>query len=824
VSYIEQSQMTKKDVSLSGVANGTLPLKVVIVPRFLISIIEQSNPVSGAINTLTVNLMTDVTFGSGSTVTISGLTGSQTADTATLAINSTSNCFRAAGVWTKVSGQLVLTASGLVSAGKPVVVTFSLINPATKQTSPRVMVEAEMKDGLGAALGSIFPLEMKKPGTESRSLLQNLARSCGVDGRQACSAAQSSVANGGEASRAVDNNIDTLWGGGSVTHTNDEAYPWWMVDFGRQVKISGLRVYNRGDCCQEYLQGFTVYIGNSSLGTLGNTDQDTKVRLVFSEPVTARYVRILPQTWSNHISMRAGLLLGQDIEVVPYARLQYSSTWDNNAKGTGHGQGMLDSPQAWSAGANDLNQWIQMDAGQVKTINGVVTQGRNGAGNHGMQFVRSCSIQTSIDGSTWRYEGIIQSSSNAACATYQNAPMVAPFWKDIMCPTPLTGRYLYIHSLQGPRLMLAEVQVYGEGFRTPDLHGVANGAHPLEVVVPGFSVKYIQQSTPSTSANNTLIVTLTANCNLGSGSTVTITGLTGSQTSDTSSLPVTSTRSQFGTKGNWAQTAGILVLTASHVVTSGLPVVLTFTLINPAMSQTSPPVRVGAVIVNRGIVIGSIDAELMTLRTESLYGVIKGYNPLQVLRPAFTLKSIEQSTFFAGASNTITMTLRTNYRLASGSTVTITGLTGSQTASSSSLPITSTYNQLGTSGEWEKESGTLKLTVSALGSFSHCGTNGYVCGGHPRGEESYCSYWSGNSACDGSGSCRSPAVCVQSMIIEDSIYTLTFDLINPETSQPSPEVRVLAEIKNAGSIVSYIEQSQMTKKGFSPQETCDSRM
>ena len=171
--------------------------------------------------------------------------------------------------------------------------------------------------------------------------------------------------------------------------------------------------------------------------------------------------------------------------------------------------------------------------------------------------------------------------------------------------------------------------------------------------------------------------------------------------------------------------------------------------------------------------MGSIDAELMTLRTDSLYGVVNGYNPLQVLRPVFTIKSIEQSTVFAGASNTITVSLRTNYRLASGSTVTIMGLTGSQTASSLSLPITSTYNQLGTSGEWEKESGTLKLMVSAQGSFSHCGGNGFWCW-QSRGEESYCSGWSGNSACDGSERCRTPAVCVQSVIIEDSIYTLTW--------------------------------------------------
>jgi hypothetical protein len=148
-----------------------------------------------------------------------------------------------------------------------------------------------------------------------------------VDGTQACIAAQSSAYShgGGQASRAVDNNMNTSWDGGSVTHTGEESSPWWMVDFERQVTISGLRVYNRGDCCHEWLQGFGVYIGNSTLGTVG---------------------------------------------------------------------------------------------------------------------------------------------SNAACATSQDAPMVSPFWKDVGCLMPLTGRYLYIHS-STRFLMLAEVQVYGEGFLQP---------------------------------------------------------------------------------------------------------------------------------------------------------------------------------------------------------------------------------------------------------------------------------------------------------------------------------------------------------------------
>jgi hypothetical protein len=135
----------------------------------------------------------------------------------------------------------------------------------------------------------------------------------------------------------------------------------------------------------------------------GNTDRSTKVTVVFTDPPTARYVRIRPRTWNEYISMRAGLLIGQATEVVPYERLEYSSTSGNNVKGTGLGQGMLDSPMAWCAGSNDLNQnqWIQMDAGQVKVINGVVTQGRQDYDHGERQWVTSYFIETSSDGNAW---------------------------------------------------------------------------------------------------------------------------------------------------------------------------------------------------------------------------------------------------------------------------------------------------------------------------------------------------------------------------------------------------------------------------------------
>ena len=43
-----------------------------------------------------------------------------------------------------------------------------------------------------------------------------------------------------------------------------------------------------------------------------------------------------------------------------YTAIKYSSVWANDPVGRGHGQGRLNSPQAWSAGANTPGQWLQV--------------------------------------------------------------------------------------------------------------------------------------------------------------------------------------------------------------------------------------------------------------------------------------------------------------------------------------------------------------------------------------------------------------------------------------------------------------------------------
>jgi len=70
-------------------------------------------------------------------------------------------------------------------------------------------------------------------------------------------ATQSSVYGGGEAGRAIDGNVDGVFGSNSVTHTNNER-AWWQVKLKQAVKVRRVAVWNRVDCCQERLQNYDV--------------------------------------------------------------------------------------------------------------------------------------------------------------------------------------------------------------------------------------------------------------------------------------------------------------------------------------------------------------------------------------------------------------------------------------------------------------------------------------------------------------------------------------------------------------------------------------
>lgn len=110
-------------------------------------------------------------------------------------------------------------------------------------------------------------------------------------------ASQSSIAYGGEASRAVDGNRDNAWNHRSVTHTDFQDHSWWKVDLEKEESVGTVRIYNRGDGnVANRLSNFDVILldkdGNEAARQhVDSLNNQPTVDVQFSG-VDARYVKI----------------------------------------------------------------------------------------------------------------------------------------------------------------------------------------------------------------------------------------------------------------------------------------------------------------------------------------------------------------------------------------------------------------------------------------------------------------------------------------------------------------------------------------------------
>lgn len=79
---------------------------------------------------------------------------------------------------------------------------------------------------------------------------------------------QSSTHEKGEAKKAIDGNTEQDFNKGSVSHTNEEEDPWLVVDLGEVKDISTIKLFNRGDCCGDRLNGFTIEVLDGGLNVV----------------------------------------------------------------------------------------------------------------------------------------------------------------------------------------------------------------------------------------------------------------------------------------------------------------------------------------------------------------------------------------------------------------------------------------------------------------------------------------------------------------------------------------------------------------------------
>ncbi|MCR5162987.1 MAG: hypothetical protein K6C40_03120 [Thermoguttaceae bacterium] len=126
-----------------------------------------------------------------------------------------------------------------------------ILNLATSQTA---LVSDTMNRSLSNASMEISPGGIGTVGTMRFIQQQNLAYGRGDY------ASQSSTTNGGVASRAVDGNTNTSWGGGSMIHTDYNDNEWWQVQFADfAVPVDKVTIWNRTDAsCTNRLGNFTM--------------------------------------------------------------------------------------------------------------------------------------------------------------------------------------------------------------------------------------------------------------------------------------------------------------------------------------------------------------------------------------------------------------------------------------------------------------------------------------------------------------------------------------------------------------------------------------
>ena len=95
--------------------------------------LENGQTALGASNTLTFTVQPSRDISAGDSITLAGLTGSQTADGSLTLSGAGASVFGSAGSWTQSTGTLVLTVDTgqTLSTGSDTVITFNLTNPAT---------------------------------------------------------------------------------------------------------------------------------------------------------------------------------------------------------------------------------------------------------------------------------------------------------------------------------------------------------------------------------------------------------------------------------------------------------------------------------------------------------------------------------------------------------------------------------------------------------------------------------------------------------------------------------------------------------------------
>eukprot|EP00961_Rhodomonas_salina_P202604 2732960-Rhodomonas_salina.1 len=292
-----------------------------------------------------------------------------------------------------------------------------------------------------------------------------------------------------------------------------------------------------------------------------------------------------------------------------------------------------------------------------------------------------------------------------------------------------------------------------------ELFGVPDGADPLRVVTPEFKISNVSQQVPFAATLNPLsfIVQMSVGASFADASAIRITGLVGAVISgpsvqiETDNTLSSAICDSSGTPGyvDWDTSDDTLTLNLCPGASIAANFLMQFSIenVNPTQNQDSPAVQI------------QLDGSRVAITAEDMekpgiagFGIPGAFDPLKVIIPRFEVRSMSQSTFLPGKSNTLSVTLLPTVNLegADSSIISVTGLQG--------IPIG-------------------QVAVSAI---------------NATGPPKFCFNGTSNSAVVTSGPMLLLSICPSEALQAGEEHAFSFAILNPAASQISPQISIRA--------------------------------
>jgi hypothetical protein len=752
--------------------------------------VEQNTPLAGVVNTITVTIKANCDLPAGSKVTIHALTGSASNQAASLALVGGNGGLESKGDWDG-SANLTMTSAGMLQHGR-YEARFNLTNPETSQSSPQVMISATVKSvygdmspvvstemfKTGASLLSVTkgldPLEIHVPTFVVRAIGQSnpvpgssnfisitLIPSCDFEARSLITI--SGLTETLTPDVTTDFPVETL---------SPRGYPQWFSSTSWTQSQGKLffKLFNNSSPSSRYQM-------ESYIGMTFNTS--FVFRFHVRNPLTEQQspsVNITAAIWSPWGPLYSPI--NQEMTKESVMRLQVPKASDPLFiwKPVFTIQ-LMGQSNPLSKATNTLTVTFQTNfevlPGSNFTITGLTgtmspNTNRLGVGSGGVGSAPLANPSHSVskfsaDLSPWNQEEgkltlLVTSSLNAheiyvvefevrnSAVEQTNPPIyLEASWDSNLSSTLLEGRGFLAGTVNKSEMSLARE------FR----FGIANASLPLLTIFPRFDIKFIRQDYFYPNFTNTISVSLKANCNMTKNTSITILGLTGTQT-DSAQIMLLETQDMgeklhgldrhqklitaevlrghhFESSADWSQTHGRLVIVVANGTTGrkfrcdgdgkdwpmdfcfgrGTNINTTyevqFNLTQPVDNADFPR----KISIQGFIECGAFDSPVyisqMVQSNATIYDLPGSSAPLFVYQPAILSTVLTQQSPFPGIPNLIQARFTFDIAVVPGARITISGFKSMQTVSTRSISGVSGYRVVN----------YLPCEIRPLGSFSH---------------------------------------------------------------------------------------------------------